>query len=54
MRAYASAANLASIRVAEKIGMHLVERFEGTHEGVTWYGVRYEVRREDRPALPPA
>ena len=54
VRAYASAANLASIRVAEKIGMHLVERFEGTHEGVTWYGVRYEVRREDRPALPPA
>jgi RimJ/RimL family protein N-acetyltransferase len=54
VRAYASAENLPSIRVAEKVGMHLVERFQGTHEGRTWHGVRYELRREDRSPPPPA
>ena len=45
VRAYASAANLPSIRVAEKAGMRLVERFERTYEGETWQGVRYEIDR---------
>lgn len=48
VRAFASAANLPSIRVAEKAGLRLVERFERTYEGETWQGVRYELRREDR------
>ena len=47
VRAYASAANLASIRVAEKSGLQLVERFERSYGGQTWQGVRYERRRED-------
>jgi RimJ/RimL family protein N-acetyltransferase len=50
VRAFASAANLPSIRVAEKAGLRLVERFERTYEGETWQGVRYELRREDRRA----
>lgn len=45
VRAYASSENLASIRVAEKVGMHLVERFEHRSGGRTWYGVRYERTR---------
>ncbi|MDH4111859.1 MAG: GNAT family N-acetyltransferase [Actinomycetota bacterium] len=45
VRAYASAENLPSIRVAEKVGMELVERFERTDGGETWSGVRYEMRR---------
>jgi RimJ/RimL family protein N-acetyltransferase len=49
VRAYASAENLASIRVAEKVGMHLVERYEPTDGSQTWRGVRYELRR-DEPA----
>jgi RimJ/RimL family protein N-acetyltransferase len=49
VRAYASAENLPSIRVAEKVGMRLVERIEHRHGGETWFGVRYELRREDRP-----
>lgn len=46
VRAYASTENLPSIRVAEKAGMHLVERFEHRYGGQTWYGVRYERTRE--------
>jgi aminoglycoside 6'-N-acetyltransferase len=47
VRAYAGADNVASIRVAEKVGLRLVERFEH-HEGdEIWLGVRYELRRED-------
>jgi RimJ/RimL family protein N-acetyltransferase len=46
VRAYASAANAASIRVAEKVGMQLMERYERTHDGETWQGVRYEIRRD--------
>lgn len=45
VRAYASAENLPSIRVAEKVGMQLMERFERSYEGRTWQGVRYEIRR---------
>lgn len=46
VRAYASAENTPSLRVAEKAGLELVERFERTYEGETWQGVRYERRRE--------
>jgi RimJ/RimL family protein N-acetyltransferase len=50
VRAYADADNAPSIRVAEKVGMRLIERFEH-HEGdEVWFGVRYERRREDAPA----
>jgi aminoglycoside 6'-N-acetyltransferase len=45
VRAYASAENLPSIRVAEKIGMRLVERIEHRHDDEVWVGVRYERRR---------
>lgn len=45
VRAYASAENLPSIRVAEKVGLKLAERFERTYDGETWQGVRYEMRR---------
>jgi RimJ/RimL family protein N-acetyltransferase len=48
VRAYASAENAPSIRVAEKSGLRLMERFEGVDDGVRWAGVRYELRREDR------
>jgi len=47
VRAYASAENAPSIRVAEKVGMHLVERFEGVDGGVRWFGVRYEIERAE-------
>jgi RimJ/RimL family protein N-acetyltransferase len=47
IRAYASARNLPSIRVAEKAGLRLVERFQRRHDGDVWWGVRYELRRED-------
>jgi aminoglycoside 6'-N-acetyltransferase len=49
VRAYASAENVASIRVAEKVGMRLVERIERTGDGQTWLIVRYEVARPDDP-----
>lgn len=49
VRAYASAENAPSIRVAEKVGMRLVERFEYHDEDESGYAVRYEVRREERP-----
>jgi RimJ/RimL family protein N-acetyltransferase len=45
VRAHASGANVPSHRVAEKVGMRLMERFERTDAGETWYGVRYERRR---------
>jgi RimJ/RimL family protein N-acetyltransferase len=46
VRAHASAENAPSIRVAEKVGMRLVERFEHREGAEVWYGVRYERRRE--------
>jgi aminoglycoside 6'-N-acetyltransferase len=48
VRAWADADNAASIRVAERVGMHLVERLEHREGDETWVGVRYEIRREDR------
>ncbi len=52
VRAYASALNLPSHRVAEKVGMRLVERFERTYEDRAFGVVRYELRREDREGRP--
>jgi RimJ/RimL family protein N-acetyltransferase len=49
VRAYADADNTPSIRVAEKVGMRLIERFEHHEAGEVWFGVRYERRREDAP-----
>jgi len=54
VRAYASAENLPSIRVAEKVGMRLAERFERTDGVETWNGVRYEITRPDAPSSAPA
>jgi RimJ/RimL family protein N-acetyltransferase len=48
VRAYASAENIASIRVAEKVGMQLVERYERRHGDEIWTGVRFELRSDDR------
>jgi aminoglycoside 6'-N-acetyltransferase len=48
VRAYASAENIASIRVAEKVGMRLMERYERQHGDEMWSGVRFEMRRDDR------
>jgi RimJ/RimL family protein N-acetyltransferase len=47
VRAYASAENVASLRVAEKVGMRLIERIEHRRGDEVWHGVRYELRRED-------
>lgn len=47
VRAYASAENVASLRVAEKVGMRLMERIEHRQGDEVWHGVRYELRRED-------
>jgi RimJ/RimL family protein N-acetyltransferase len=44
VRAYASAENLPSIRVAEKVGMRLVERFERRYGDQVHSVVRYELR----------
>jgi RimJ/RimL family protein N-acetyltransferase len=48
VRAYAGAENAPSIRVMEKVGMRLIERFHGSDDGETWTGVRYEVTRRER------
>lgn len=53
VRAHASAENAASIRVAEKIGMRLVETFEHRYGDEVWYGVRYERRRDAVPSSRP-
>jgi RimJ/RimL family protein N-acetyltransferase len=45
VRAYASADNAPSIRVAEKVGMRLIERMEHRRGDDVWFGVRYERRR---------
>ena len=45
VRAYASAENIPSLRVAEKVGMKLVERFEHRSDDEVWCVVRYERRR---------
>jgi RimJ/RimL family protein N-acetyltransferase len=46
VRAYADAENAASIRVAEKVGLRLVERFRHVEDGSEWHVVRYERRRD--------
>jgi RimJ/RimL family protein N-acetyltransferase len=46
VRAYADADNVPSIRVAEKAGMTLMERFEHRSSDESWVGVRYEIHRE--------
>jgi len=48
VRAYAGAENAPSIRVMEKVGMRLIERFHGEDEDGSWTGVRYEVDRNAR------
>jgi RimJ/RimL family protein N-acetyltransferase len=48
IRAYAGAENAPSIRVMEKVGMRLMERFHGSDGEETWTGVRYEVTRDRR------
>lgn len=48
VRAHASAANAPSIRVAEKVGMHLIEKRAYRDGDEVWYGVRYEVGRDER------
>jgi RimJ/RimL family protein N-acetyltransferase len=45
VRAYADVDNVASIRVAEKVGLRLVERIRHVDDDGVWYGVRYERRR---------
>jgi RimJ/RimL family protein N-acetyltransferase len=49
VRAYASAQNLPSIRVAEKIGMRLIERMERRSGDRVYYVVRYEIRKDELP-----
>jgi aminoglycoside 6'-N-acetyltransferase len=49
VRAHASAENAASIRVAEKVGLSLVERIAHREGNEVWYGVRYERRRPTGP-----
>jgi RimJ/RimL family protein N-acetyltransferase len=46
VRAYANADNEPSTRVAEKVGLRLVERFERRYGHDVWHGVRYERRRD--------
>ena len=50
VRAYASAENVASIRVAEKVGMQLMERTERRHGDDVWIGLRFERHRDDARA----
>jgi aminoglycoside 6'-N-acetyltransferase len=45
VRAYADAGNVASVRVAEKVGLLVVERYEEPDGDTVWHGVRMERRR---------
>jgi RimJ/RimL family protein N-acetyltransferase len=45
VRAYAEASNIASIRVAEKVGLPVAERFEEHEDQQVWHVVRMERRR---------
>ena len=49
MRAYADAGNVASVRVAAKVGLPVVERFDEREDEQTWHGVRMERRRTPEP-----
>lgn len=48
VRAYASAENVSSIRVAEKAGLRLAEKIEHREGDRVWHGVRYELRADER------
>jgi RimJ/RimL family protein N-acetyltransferase len=48
VRAYASAENVPSIRVAEKVGMRHIETIERRGFDEVWHVVRYELRRDER------
>jgi len=45
VRAYAEATNVASIRVAEKVGLPVAERFDEHEDDQVWHVVRMERRR---------
>jgi RimJ/RimL family protein N-acetyltransferase len=45
VRAYAEASNVASIRVAEKVGLPIAERFDEREDEQVWHVVRMERRR---------
>jgi len=49
VRAYAEASNVASIRVADKVGMPVVHRFDEHEDGQTWHVVRMERPRAPDP-----
>jgi len=46
VRAYADAGNVASVRVGEKVGLLVVERYEEPDGNTVWHGVRMERRRD--------
>lgn len=50
VRAFASAENVPSIRVAENVGMRLVERIQRRDGDESWFVVRYEARRASTPS----
>lgn len=50
VRAYADAGNVASVRVGEKVGLVVVERYEEANGDRVWHGVRMERRRAGLPA----
>jgi RimJ/RimL family protein N-acetyltransferase len=52
VRAYASALNKPSHRLAERVGMRLMETFEGENDGVRWSGVRFDLPRAEREGQP--
>jgi RimJ/RimL family protein N-acetyltransferase len=49
VRAYAEASNIPSIRVADKVGMPVVQRFEEREDEQVWHVVRMERRRAPDP-----
>lgn len=51
VRAYASVENVPSTRVAENVGMGLVERIEHRYGDEVWHGARYERRRHHQEPL---
>ena len=52
VRAWADEDNAASIRVAEKAGLRVVERIEEPYEDGVWHGVKMELERRDHRHLP--
>ena len=49
VRAYAEASNIASVRVAAKVGLPVVQRFDEREDEQTWHVVRMERRRTPEP-----